>query len=84
MTDYELHRLCHEYAVLSPFRLEKELIAESGKFKMLDTVLPKLKEEGSRVLLFSNRQKRKMMKCHACRNYVHKKVPWGGRGWEGN
>ncbi|XP_072178800.1 SWI/SNF-related matrix-associated actin-dependent regulator of chromatin subfamily A containing DEAD/H box 1-like [Diadema setosum] len=53
MNDYELHRLCHEYAVISEYRLDKETILDSGKFRYLDKLLPELKQKGTRVLLFS-------------------------------
>ncbi len=51
MTDYELHRLCWDYGVLTPYRLDKELILSSGKFQMLDQLLPKLKEEVNYVIM---------------------------------
>ncbi|XP_041463476.1 SWI/SNF-related matrix-associated actin-dependent regulator of chromatin subfamily A containing DEAD/H box 1A-like [Lytechinus variegatus] len=53
MSDYELHRLCHEYGVLREYRLDQELVLQSGKFQLLDKMLAELKEQGSRVLLFS-------------------------------
>ncbi|XP_071498159.1 SWI/SNF-related matrix-associated actin-dependent regulator of chromatin subfamily A containing DEAD/H box 1-like [Diadema antillarum] len=53
MNDYELHRLCHEYAVIAEYRLDKETILDSGKFRYLDKLLPELKQKGTRVLLFS-------------------------------
>ena len=45
MSDFELHNLCHEYSVLSSYRLNKEAIVASGKFRKLDELLPKMKEE---------------------------------------
>ncbi|KAM8940406.1 SWI/SNF-related matrix-associated actin-dependent regulator of chromatin subfamily A containing DEAD/H box 1 isoform 2-T2 [Pelodytes ibericus] len=53
MTDFELHRLCCEFANLSKFKLEKELILDSGKFETLDRLLFDGKEKGNRVVLFS-------------------------------
>ncbi|XP_071800624.1 SWI/SNF-related matrix-associated actin-dependent regulator of chromatin subfamily A containing DEAD/H box 1B-like isoform X2 [Asterias amurensis] len=53
MTDFELHRLCKEYNILKPFILPTELLVASGKFQALDKMLPELKENGSRVLMFS-------------------------------
>nr|XP_054753002.1 SWI/SNF-related matrix-associated actin-dependent regulator of chromatin subfamily A containing DEAD/H box 1A-like [Lytechinus pictus] len=53
MSDYELHRLCHEYGALREYRLDQELVLQSGKFQLLDKMLAELKEQGSRVLLFS-------------------------------
>jgi Superfamily II DNA/RNA helicases, SNF2 family len=38
---------------LSGYRLPKEILVKSGKFQKLDEMLPKLKCEGHRVLIFS-------------------------------
>jgi SWI/SNF-related matrix-associated actin-dependent regulator 1 of chromatin subfamily A len=38
---------------LSGYSLPKEILVESGKFQKLDEMLPKLKSEGHRVLIFS-------------------------------
>ncbi|KAK2180963.1 hypothetical protein NP493_419g07016 [Ridgeia piscesae] len=53
MSDFELHKLCLRYKRLSKFKLDEELITDSGKFRFLDDLLPKMKEKGDRVLLFS-------------------------------
>ncbi|XP_018420907.1 PREDICTED: SWI/SNF-related matrix-associated actin-dependent regulator of chromatin subfamily A containing DEAD/H box 1, partial [Nanorana parkeri] len=53
MTDFELHRLCSEFSSLSSFKLEKELLIDSGKFEVLDHLLSDLKKKGDRVVLFS-------------------------------
>ncbi|CAH1392029.1 unnamed protein product [Nezara viridula] len=53
MSDYEIHQLTEEYRCISKFKLEDRIICESGKLKKLDELLPKLKEEGHRVLIFS-------------------------------
>ncbi|KAI0218027.1 SWI/SNF-related matrix-associated actin-dependent regulator of chromatin subfamily A containing DEAD/H box 1 [Lamellibrachia satsuma] len=53
MSDFELHQLCRKYNSLSRFKLDEELITDSGKFRFLDGLLPKMKEKGDRVLLFS-------------------------------
>ncbi|PIK56659.1 putative regulator of chromatin subfamily A containing DEAD/H box 1-like [Apostichopus japonicus] len=53
MSDYELHHLCTLYPSVSHFRLEESAIMESGKFKALGRILPELKEQGLKVLLFS-------------------------------
>ncbi|KAM4809995.1 SWI/SNF-related matrix-associated actin-dependent regulator of chromatin subfamily A containing DEAD/H box 1 [Rhinophrynus dorsalis] len=53
MTDFELHRLCSEFTSLSQFKLEKELILDSGKFETLDRLLSDIKKKGDRVVLFS-------------------------------
>ncbi|XP_015792513.1 SWI/SNF-related matrix-associated actin-dependent regulator of chromatin subfamily A containing DEAD/H box 1 [Tetranychus urticae] len=53
MTDYELHRLCNNFKSLKDFRLSSEFILTSGKFKVLDELLPFFKEKNQRVLIFS-------------------------------
>ncbi|XP_059506013.1 SWI/SNF-related matrix-associated actin-dependent regulator of chromatin subfamily A containing DEAD/H box 1-like isoform X2 [Stegostoma tigrinum] len=53
MTDFELHHLCQEYSSIRSFQLEMELLLDSGKFQILENILAELKDEGSRVVLFS-------------------------------
>uniref|UniRef100_F7BVF4 DNA helicase n=1 Tax=Xenopus tropicalis TaxID=8364 RepID=F7BVF4_XENTR len=53
MTDFELHRLCNEFTTLSQYKLEKELILDSGKFNILEKLLSDIKKKGDRVVLFS-------------------------------
>ncbi|KAL8206812.1 UNVERIFIED_CONTAM: SWI/SNF- matrix-associated actin-dependent regulator of chromatin subfamily A containing DEAD/H box 1 [Gekko kuhli] len=53
MTDYELHLLCKQYANISDFKLEIDLILDSGKFRILGSMLSNFKEQGDRVVLFS-------------------------------
>nr|XP_060635207.1 SWI/SNF-related matrix-associated actin-dependent regulator of chromatin subfamily A containing DEAD/H box 1 isoform X1 [Anolis sagrei ordinatus]XP_060635208.1 SWI/SNF-related matrix-associated actin-dependent regulator of chromatin subfamily A containing DEAD/H box 1 isoform X1 [Anolis sagrei ordinatus]XP_060635210.1 SWI/SNF-related matrix-associated actin-dependent regulator of chromatin subfamily A containing DEAD/H box 1 isoform X1 [Anolis sagrei ordinatus]XP_060635211.1 SWI/SNF-related m len=53
MTDYELHLLCKQYANISDFKLEMDLILDSGKFRTLIHILTEFKEKGNRVVLFS-------------------------------
>uniref|UniRef100_UPI00398F8655 SWI/SNF-related matrix-associated actin-dependent regulator of chromatin subfamily A containing DEAD/H box 1-like isoform X2 n=1 Tax=Pristiophorus japonicus TaxID=55135 RepID=UPI00398F8655 len=53
MTDFELHSLCQEYSSITNFQLEMDLLLDSGKFQILENVLAELKEQGSRVVLFS-------------------------------
>ncbi|XP_033113341.1 SWI/SNF-related matrix-associated actin-dependent regulator of chromatin subfamily A containing DEAD/H box 1B-like [Anneissia japonica] len=53
MYDYELHRLCHHYPVLKSFRLPIETLTASGKFTVLDQLLPEMKAKKDRVLIFS-------------------------------
>lgn len=38
---------------ISQYSIPEELILDSGKFRHLDTMLPRLQSEGHRVLLFS-------------------------------
>ncbi|KAM3937943.1 SWI/SNF-related matrix-associated actin-dependent regulator of chromatin subfamily A containing DEAD/H box 1 [Leptodactylus fuscus] len=53
MTDFELHRLCSEFSSLSQYKLEKELLLDSGKFEVLGQLLSDMKKKGDRVVLFS-------------------------------
>ncbi|XP_061216939.1 SWI/SNF-related matrix-associated actin-dependent regulator of chromatin subfamily A containing DEAD/H box 1 [Neopsephotus bourkii] len=53
MTDFELHLLCEQYSHVNKFKLDTDLILDSGKFKALDHILSDLKEKGDRVVLFS-------------------------------
>ncbi|XP_045609642.2 SWI/SNF-related matrix-associated actin-dependent regulator of chromatin subfamily A containing DEAD/H box 1 homolog [Procambarus clarkii] len=53
MSDFEIHTTCDIYKPIKHHRLPEEILLSSGKFEQLDVLLPKLKEEGSRVLIFS-------------------------------
>lgn len=53
MSDYQISQLTRTYKSLAGLGLPQELIPEAGKLKALDELLPKLKEEGHRVLIFS-------------------------------
>ncbi|XP_076140327.1 SWI/SNF-related matrix-associated actin-dependent regulator of chromatin subfamily A containing DEAD/H box 1b isoform X2 [Alosa pseudoharengus] len=53
MSDFELHRLCQQYSALRECKLGSDLLLDSGKLHFLTKLLASLKEEGSRVVLFS-------------------------------
>ncbi|XP_030904395.2 SWI/SNF-related matrix-associated actin-dependent regulator of chromatin subfamily A containing DEAD/H box 1-like [Melopsittacus undulatus] len=53
MTDFELHLLCEQFSHINKFKLDTDLILDSGKFETLDHILSDLKEKGDRVVLFS-------------------------------
>lgn len=54
MSDFELHKCCQYYkSYLGDYKLDESLIEESGKFRVLDHKLDFHREEGNRVLLFS-------------------------------
>ncbi|KAK3854378.1 hypothetical protein Pcinc_039143 [Petrolisthes cinctipes] len=53
MSDFEIHSTCHQYPAVRKYCLQQELLLSSGKLQQLDILLPKLKEEGARVLIFS-------------------------------
>ncbi|XP_013098392.1 SWI/SNF-related matrix-associated actin-dependent regulator of chromatin subfamily A containing DEAD/H box 1 homolog [Stomoxys calcitrans] len=52
MSDFQVWQLCNKHELFD-VTIPDRLICESGKFKYLDTLLPKLKQEGHRVLIFS-------------------------------
>ncbi|CAK1551300.1 unnamed protein product [Leptosia nina] len=53
MSDFQIHLLTKQYPCIKSFSIPSHLIEDSGKFKKLDEMLPKLKAEGHRVLIFS-------------------------------
>jgi len=53
MSDYQIHRTCEFYRCIEGYKLSNETLCESGKFKQLDELLPKMQENGDRVLIFS-------------------------------
>lgn len=53
MSDYQINQLSRTYKSIAGFGLPLDLIPESGKLKKLDELLPILKEEGHRILIFS-------------------------------
>ncbi|XP_026862301.2 SWI/SNF-related matrix-associated actin-dependent regulator of chromatin subfamily A containing DEAD/H box 1b isoform X1 [Electrophorus electricus] len=53
MSDFELHRLCQQYPSLQEHQLSTDLLLDSGKLHLLTRLLTDLKEQGDRVVLFS-------------------------------
>ncbi|VVC27802.1 Helicase, C-terminal,Helicase superfamily 1/2, ATP-binding domain,P-loop containing nucleoside [Cinara cedri] len=55
LSDFELHKLCTEHKCLNKlgYDLPIQIFCDSGKFNMLKDILPNLKENGHRVLIFS-------------------------------
>lgn len=53
MSDYKIYQLSRTYKSCAGFGLPQDLIPQSGKFKKLDELLPQLKSDGHRVLIFS-------------------------------
>jgi len=53
MSDSEIHTLCKNEVYLKEHRLDMDIICDCGKMKELDVLLPKLKSDGHRVLIFS-------------------------------
>ncbi|EDX04414.1 SWI/SNF-related matrix-associated actin-dependent regulator of chromatin subfamily A containing DEAD/H box 1 homolog [Drosophila simulans] len=52
MSDFQVYQMMNKHEFYD-VKIPDNLICDSGKFRYLDTLLPKLKEEGHRVLLFS-------------------------------
>lgn len=53
MSDYQINQLTRTYKSIAGFGLPQELIPEAGKLKELDKLLPQMKKDGHRVLIFS-------------------------------
>uniref|UniRef100_A0A182XGX4 SWI/SNF-related matrix-associated actin-dependent regulator of chromatin subfamily A containing DEAD/H box 1 homolog n=1 Tax=Anopheles quadriannulatus TaxID=34691 RepID=A0A182XGX4_ANOQN len=53
LSDFKLYEMRDKYTTLYDLQLPEKLITSSGKFRQLDELLPKMKEEGHRVLIFS-------------------------------
>jgi len=50
----QLRKVCnHPYLFLTDWLIDYDMIRSSGKFELLDRMLPKLKAAGHRVLIFS-------------------------------
>lgn len=45
MSDFELHRLCHQYSSISSYQLENNVLLDSGKFHHLTELLASLKNK---------------------------------------
>ena len=53
MNDFELHRLCLTNRPIKKYKLSDSVLLDSGKFSHLDQILPQIKSDGKRILLFS-------------------------------
>lgn len=53
MSDYQINQLSRTYKSVAGYGLPQELIPKSGKLKVLDELLPTLKQDSHRVLIFS-------------------------------
>lgn len=54
LSDFKLHQLAEKYpSITSLVKIPDHLVCNSGKFKYLDELLPRLKKDGHRVLIFS-------------------------------
>ncbi len=52
-SDYDIHQLCLEYSGLEEYKLEAKSLYDSPKMQYLRVLLPKLRSEGHRMLVFS-------------------------------
>merc|ERR1719225_355683 len=53
MSDFEINKTCETYRCIEHLCLGNHIIAESGKFRLLDDMLPMMQSNGDRVLIFS-------------------------------
>ncbi|XP_063051745.1 SWI/SNF-related matrix-associated actin-dependent regulator of chromatin subfamily A containing DEAD/H box 1A [Engraulis encrasicolus] len=53
MSDFELHNLCLQYPAIRSHQLATDLLLDSGKFHLLTRLLASHKENGDRVVFFS-------------------------------
>ncbi|XP_028159639.1 SWI/SNF-related matrix-associated actin-dependent regulator of chromatin subfamily A containing DEAD/H box 1 homolog [Ostrinia furnacalis] len=53
LSDFQIHQLTRQHACIRTFGVPEHLILDSGKFEKLDEMLPRLKANGHRVLVFS-------------------------------
>jgi len=52
-SDYQINQLTRMYKSIAGFGLPQELIPQAGKLKELDKLLPQLKKDDHRTLIFS-------------------------------
>lgn len=53
MSDYQINQMSRIYKSIAGYGIPQDLIVQSGKLKKLDEMLPVLKKDNHRVLLFS-------------------------------
>lgn len=53
MTDFELNRLCLRYPKINSFALEQDCWMDACKVQHLRKIIPEMKKNGDRILLFS-------------------------------
>jgi SWI/SNF-related matrix-associated actin-dependent regulator 1 of chromatin subfamily A len=53
MSDFDIHKTCETYRCIEQFALGNHLLCDSGKFQLLDDLLPQIRGKGDRVLIFS-------------------------------
>merc|ERR1719427_1666727 len=53
MSDFDIHKTCETYRCIEHLALGNHLLCDSGKFQLLDDLLPEMRGRGDRVLIFS-------------------------------
>jgi len=53
MSDFDIHKTCETYRCIEHLALGNHLLCDSGKFQLLDDMLPQMRGNGDRVLIFS-------------------------------
>ena len=53
MSDFDIHSTCLAYRCIRHLQLSNHQLCDSGKFKLLDEMLPKMKVNGDKVLIFT-------------------------------
>ena len=53
MSDHEIGKFCREYDLPAEHLLQPEQVLDSAKFRLLQQLLPQFRNEGHRVLIFS-------------------------------
>ena len=53
MSDFDINSTCLAYRCIRHLQLSNDQLCESGKFKLLDEMLPKMKVDGDKVLIFT-------------------------------
>merc|ERR1712032_1128331 len=53
MSDFDIHKTCETYRCIEHLALGNHLLCDSGKFQLLDDLLPQMRGNGDRVLIFS-------------------------------
>jgi len=53
MSDFDIHKTCLHYRAIEHYSLGNHQICESGKFALMDDLLPRMKDQDDRVLIFT-------------------------------
>jgi len=53
MSDFDINKTCEAYRCIEHLALANHLVCDSGKFQLLDDLLPEMMDKGDRVLIFS-------------------------------